>query len=194
MGTTRENIKAASIDLFYEKGYFATSLSEIAANCRIQKASIYYHYPSKEALLYDILRSTMDELTDHLEDCIAGIDGVEDRMRRAVRGHVHFHLERQKENFIANSEMRGISPEHYGFIVEKRDAYEKVFQDLIRQGSQEGAFAGCDEKILSYAILTLCTSGAIWFKSAGRLSVEKIATIYEDFIISGLKRGDMDDL
>jgi hypothetical protein len=28
-------------------------------------------------------------------------------MREAVRSHVLFHLERQKENFIANSELAG---------------------------------------------------------------------------------------
>jgi hypothetical protein len=34
-------------------------------------------------------------------------------MRTAVRSHVSFHLERQKENFIANSELRGLTAEHY---------------------------------------------------------------------------------
>jgi hypothetical protein len=51
-------------------------------------------------------------------------------------------------------------------------------------------FAPGDDKILSYAILTLCTAGASWFKPDGRLSVDEIAEIYENFIISGLKRAE----
>jgi hypothetical protein len=71
-----------------------------------------------------------------------------------------------------------------------RDAYEGIFQDLIRQGIDDGAFAVVDVKILSYAILTLCTAGASWFKPDGRLSVDEIAAIYENFIVSGLKGED----
>jgi hypothetical protein len=102
---------------------------------------------------------------------------------------VCFHLERQKENFIANSELRGLTADHYRDIVKKRDEYELIFQDLIRQGTRAGVFADGDVKILSYAILTLCTAGATWYKPNGRLAVDEIADIYENFIISGLKQG-----
>lgn len=189
MAEMKAIIKSVSIDLFFKKGYFATSISDIAKGCGIQKASIYYHYSSKEELLYHILKSTMDDLTAYLKNSLLPITGVERRMRAAVHRHVRFHLERQKENFIANSELRGISAEHYRVIVKKRDEYEAIFQDLIRQGVDEGVFAVEDVKILSYAILTLCTAGATWYKPSGRLTVDEIADIYENFIISGLKRG-----
>jgi hypothetical protein len=73
--------------------------------------------------------------------------------------------------------------------VEKRRHYEMIFQNLISEGSEQGVFAKGDVKILSYAILTLCTAGATWFKSDGRLSIDEIAVIYDDFIISGLRQG-----
>jgi AcrR family transcriptional regulator len=187
----KSTIKSVSIDLFFKKGYFATSISEIAKGSGIQKASIYYHYASKEDLLYHILRSTMNDLTACLKECLASVTGVEPRMRTAVRSHVRFHLERQKENFIANSELRGISADHYRAIVKKRDEYEAIFQSLIRQGIEEGVFAMVDVKILSYAILTLCTAGASWYNPNGRLTVDEIAEIYENFIISGLKQGEV---
>jgi AcrR family transcriptional regulator len=183
-------IKSVSVDLFFRKGYFATSISDIAKGSGIQKASIYYHYASKEELLYHILKSTMDDLTSYLKDSLLSVTGVEQRMRMAVCSHVRFHLERQKENFIANSELRGLTAEHYQVIVKKRDEYEAIFQDLIRQGTDEGVFANVDVKILSYAILTLCTAGATWYKTTGRLTVDEIADIYVGFILSGLKQAD----
>lgn len=189
MAEMKATIKSVSIDLFFRKGYFATSISDIAKGSGIQKASIYYHYASKEDLLYHILKSTMDDLTAYLTKRLTTVAGTEQRMRAAVRSHVRFHLERQKENFIANSELRGISAEHYRAIVKKRDEYEAIFQALIRQGAEEGVFAGGDVKILSYAILTLCTAGATWYNPSGRLEVDEIADIYENFIISGLKGG-----
>ena len=187
----KETITAGAIDLFHRKGYFATSISEIAGQCGIQKASIYYHYPSKENILFHIQQVTMQELTAYLLDNLEGRSDVEDRMGAAVRSHVRFHLNRQKETFIANSELRGLTPEHYHEIVHRRDAYEQVFQQIIREGIEAGVFTAADAKILSYAILTLCNAGAIWFKPRGRMSVDAIAEIYENFVLRGLRVGHL---
>ena len=54
MPSMKEKITRVAIELFHQKGYFATSVSEIAGQCGIQKASIYYHYPSKENILFHI--------------------------------------------------------------------------------------------------------------------------------------------
>lgn len=187
MSSMKETIKQAAIDLFFRKGYFATSISEIARDCDIRKASIYYHYSGKEALLLDIMQTTMQELLDSLQASLSDADGVEASMRAAVRSHVVFHLRRQKETFIASSELRGLCPDNFRQIVARRDDYERMFQTLIGQGMTCGIFAGGEIKILSYAILTLCTAGASWFRPEGRLSVEHIAEIYENFVINGLK-------
>jgi AcrR family transcriptional regulator len=189
MTQMKETIRTVAIDLFFKKGYFATSISDIAKGCGIQKASIYYHFPGKEELLFSIMENTMIDLLASLENNLAACDNHEDQMRGAVRSHVMFHLNRQKETFIASSELRGLSSEHFDSIVARRDAYERIVQGLIRSGIEQGIFAGADVKILSYAILTLCTAGATWFRPDGRLSVEAIATIYENFVLYGLKRG-----
>lgn len=185
----KDTITAAAIELFYQKGYFATSVSEIARRCGIQKASIYYHYPSKENILFHIHKVTMDDLTGSLRGNLDGLTDIEARMRAAVRSHVRFHLNRQKETFIANSELRGLTPEHYREIVAQRDEYEQAFQHIIREGCESGIFAAVDVKILSYAILTLCNAGAIWFKPEGRMPVDAIADIYEAFVLQGLQDG-----
>ncbi len=191
MPSMKETIIAVAVDLFHRKGYFATSISEIANQCGIQKASIYYHYPSKENILFHIQQVTMEELTAYLRNNLEGRMDIEERMGAAVRGHVRFHLHRQKETFIANSELRGLTPEHYREIVQKRDEYEQIFQQIIQEGCHAGVFAAEDVKILSYAILTLCNAGAIWFKPRGRMPVDAIAEIYEKFVLRGLRAGDL---
>jgi AcrR family transcriptional regulator len=191
MTDTKDKIQSVAIELFHQKGYFATSMSEIAQGCGIQKAGIYYHFASKEELLFSIMKATMEDLIAYLQRVQEGIKDVETRVRAAVRGHVEFHLRRQKENFIANSELRGLSRGNFLAIVEMRDRYERVFQDLIQAGRNQGLFGGGDVKILSYAILAICTAGAPWYRQNGRLSVEEIATIYEDFVIKGLKHGTL---
>jgi AcrR family transcriptional regulator len=185
----KDTIKSVAIDLFFLKGYFATSISDIAKKCGIQKASIYYHFSGKEALLFNIMESTMIDLLESLKASLSACGKPEDRMRAAVRSHVTFHLNRQKETFIASSELRGLSADHFETIVARRDAYESIVQDLIRSGMKQGLFVSADVKILSYAILTLCTAGATWFRPEGRLCVKAISEIYENFVLNGLRYG-----
>lgn len=189
MAKMRETIKTVAIDHFFRKGYFATSVSDIAQGCGIQKASIYHHFAAKEDILFCIMQATMTDLMTELTQSLTEQVDVDCQMRAAVRSHVSFHLSRQKETFIASSELRGLSQERYAQIVALRDDYEKVFQDLISKGIRKGRFAVNDVKILSYAILTLCTAGATWYKPSGRLEAVKIVDIYEDFIINGLVAG-----
>lgn len=188
MNVTKEIIKKAAINLFYKKSYFATAMSNIALDCDIRKASIYYHYASKEDILFDILMTTMTELTAYIETCIKGVENIENRIRCAVRGHVKFHCDRQKEVLISDSELRGLTAKNYKSFVALRDAYEKKFQDMIIQGMDQGYFAAGDAKVISYAILTMCTAVANWFKPEGRLSGDQISSIYEELVVTRLLR------
>jgi AcrR family transcriptional regulator len=188
VNATKEIIKKAAINLFYKKSYFATAMSSIALDSSIQKASIYYHYDSKEDILFDILMTTMKELTAYIETCLKGIENIDNRMRAAVRAHVKFHCDRQKEVLISDSELRGLTASNYKAFVIQRDAYEKKFQDMIIQGIDQGYFASGDAKVISYAILTMCTAVAGWFKPKGRLSGNQISSIYEELVVTKLLR------
>lgn len=187
MGNMKNAIKTISINLFYKKGYFATSISDIAREAGIQKSSIYYHYSNKEELLFDILKTTMVDLDENLEAQIKGVQGAEEKMRAAIQSHVIFHMERQKEVIISDSELRGLTVDNYKNIMKMRDDYERKFQSLIKDGIEKGIFADMDFKVASYGIITMCTAVSIWFNQSGRLSKEDVAKIYTDFLIHGLK-------
>lgn len=188
MNTTKKIIKRAAINLFYKKSYFATAMSNIALDSNIRKASIYHHYASKEDILFDILMTTMQELSAYIETCLNGIENIEDRMRAAIRAHVKFHCDRQKEVLISDSELRGLTANNFKSFVAQRDAYEKTFQDMIIQGMDKGYFADGDAKVISYAVLTMCTAVAHWFNPKERLSGNQISTIYEELVVTRLLR------
>jgi len=188
VGNMKDTIKNVSIDLFYKQGYFATGISDIARASGIQKASIYYHYANKEDILFDIFKTTMRDLDANLERALRGVQGTEEKLGAAIRSHVIFHIDRQKEVFISDSELRGLTVDNYKTIINLRDKYEKKFQTLIRTGVREGVFSNLDSKVASYGMITMCTAVSIWFRPSGRLSKEDIADIYAKFIVEGLKR------
>ncbi len=189
----KNTIKAVSIDLLYKKGYFATSISDIARAAGIQKSSIYYHFSNKEDLLFDILKTVATDINLNFDRCLKGIGGTAERLRTSIQSHMHFHIDRQKEAIISDSELRGLTIDNYKTIIQLRDEYDHKFQALIKRGIDEGIFEDMDFKIISYAIITMCTAICMWFNPQGRLSKEEIAQIYTDFILKAMKVGDFQD-
>ena len=189
MPNTKKLIKTVAIELFYKKGYFATSLSDIARLSGIKKASLYYYHPRKEDLLCDILVDTLQDLTRELDEALARPGSTEQQMARAIASHTSFHIQRQKEVLISDSELRGLSPDNLATVIRLRKAYEARFQAVIEEGIKANVFARTNVKVASYAILTLCTAVATWFRDTGPLTGVEITRIYQDLILNGLKAG-----
>src|SRR6201994_2044500 len=60
------DVLAAGVDLFASRGFDATSVRDIATAARVQPASVYYHYPSKEALLVAIVDRAAAQVAEQL--------------------------------------------------------------------------------------------------------------------------------
>lgn len=71
---TRERILDIALDLFIEQGYDKTSLREIAERLGFTKAAIYYHFASKEEILF-ALHLRLHEFTKAL---VAGLAEAHD--------------------------------------------------------------------------------------------------------------------
>jgi AcrR family transcriptional regulator len=59
---TREEIRAVALELFATNGVEQTSLRLIAERLDITKAALYYHFPSKDALLAELAQPMIDDL------------------------------------------------------------------------------------------------------------------------------------
>jgi AcrR family transcriptional regulator len=66
-GNTREHIQHVALDLFVERGYEQTSLREISDQLGLTKAALYYHFPTKEAILV----SLFEDVSRPLDEVIA---------------------------------------------------------------------------------------------------------------------------
>jgi len=179
---TKERITKAAVDLFYRQGYNATSLRQIADGVGLQVGSLYNHMSSKEQLLFDIMREVMEELIEHTEEemAAAGRDHV-DQVMAFLRASIHFHATRQKQTFIGNSELRGLSPEHRAEIVELRDRYETILREALQAAQDDGALELADTQLATFAALALCTSVATWYRPNGRLSLDDLDRMLPQF-------------
>lgn len=67
-----EEKRAAIVDeaarLFAEKGFAGASLADLAYACDMSKSLFYHYYPSKESILYAVMKSHLDDLMTAIED------------------------------------------------------------------------------------------------------------------------------
>jgi AcrR family transcriptional regulator len=184
--SVRDKILAAAVQLFAEYGYHAATMRDIAQIAGIQAASIYYHYPSKQALLIEIMETHMRKLNANLERIVSKHHNVQQGLYEAISNHILLHTTYKSEFFIIDTEIRALEGENRGKILALRDHYEDLIQELLREGMEQGVLIQSDIKISSYAIIAMCTEVAQWFRPAGRLNVQQVIQIYFQMITEGL--------
>src|SRR5437762_11119399 len=64
-------ILQAAEEVLAEKGYYETSMDEIAALVGVAKGTVYLHFPSKEDLVVAILTRDLQNLLQAIETIIA---------------------------------------------------------------------------------------------------------------------------
>ncbi|MDA8195099.1 MAG: TetR family transcriptional regulator [Thermaerobacter sp.] len=186
----REEIYAVAARLFYSAGFHATSMRTIAAQVSIQMPTLYYYFPSKEALLANIMSSVLLRLIRGLERRLSAMDGPREQLYEAVRFHVCFHCEFPEEATIVDTEMRALSDESRTTIKSLRDEYEQMFKNILHEGKASGVFRVADVNIASYALLSMATGVIGWYRQTGRYSAEQIAEMYATLAIRGVSNGE----
>ena len=69
---TREKILEAARYLFNTKGFGATSINDLVDASGLQKGSIYFHFPGKDAIGLTVLEEARNSFMDFLSDSLTG--------------------------------------------------------------------------------------------------------------------------
>ena len=183
---TREAIDRAAIELFARRGYHATSMRALAAAARVQPAAIYHWYPNKEAILVGLQDDFMDRLTERVVAAIERQDRPALRLAAAVREHVGFHGVHRLAAFVTDSEIRALTEDPRAALIARRDAYQTIFSDLIRDGIRDGSLRCTDAMVATYAILLQCTGVALWFDPEGPLKLDQVAELHVELVLGSV--------
>jgi AcrR family transcriptional regulator len=184
---TREQIHRAAIELFAQLGYHATSMRAIAAAAGVQPAAIYHWYPSKEAILVHLQDDFMARLTEKVVAAAGRHERPALRLAAAVREHVVFHGLHRRAAFVTDSEIRALTEAPRLALIAKRDDYQAMFSEMIRDGIRDGSLRASDAHVATYAILLQCTGVALWFDPRGPLPLEQVAELHVELVLGSLQ-------
>lgn len=186
-------IRAEAAKLFFDRGYDATTLRQVAAAAGLKVGSLYNHIDSKEHLLLQIMGGIIDDLLEDARSALrAGGDPV-DQLQAVLAAHIRFHAERAQEVFIGNAELRSLSDNARQVVEAKRHEYESLLQELIEAAGTAGLASVIDPKMHMYSLVAQATHIAGWYKPGRRLSLDEIVATYTKFALRELKVADADE-
>jgi AcrR family transcriptional regulator len=188
-GETRRLLLEAAAHEFARRGYDVAKVDDISKSAGFAKGTIYNYFPSKRALMLELIRETAQM---HFEMIAAIVLQEANAIRRLERFFEagwsfvvdHLHQGRVLVNTLYGSDME--------FKQALWQAYQPMFElvnkDIIEQGLAKGLFRDVDALTTARLIMNLYLAVASQADDHGRIWID--AKQVSDFVFHALgKRG-----
>lgn len=182
-------ILKVATEVFAERGFNETTISQIAQRAKIAEGGIYVYFKNKEDLLFSIPEERMENFLSGLNEHLAGISGALAKLHKLIWYHLHFY-EKNKDYVLIllqniQQNPRFHSTRAYQLIRE----FGKLVNRIIEEGKTEGVIRpNIDSRLLRDAILGAIEHITIRGSLLGRFPrVTEAAEPLYDFFASGIQ-------
>jgi len=177
--------------LFWKDGYQGTTMRKIAKAYGCKPSNIYNFFPTKEALLYNMLLDQMKKLISMIQPLAQDATSSPITLLRSfIEAHLTHTLNYKKSyKLLFDVGLDSLSPSKKREIVSLRNEYDRVLQTILDRGIASGEFGKIDIKLSSFQIASMIARTILWFSPKGRLTIHGIADFITDFALHGLKAG-----
>lgn len=180
---------AAATEVFFEKGYPAASIQDVADRVGVLKGSLYYYIDSKEDLLFRIVENVHEQSTAILETVSQLDTSPIERLHVYIQRHVEWYLDNVTEVSVFFREWRHLTEERLKVAHERRRGYERIVREMIAKAQAAGSInQDVDPKYASMYVLAAVNAVPDWYNPRGRDSAGRIAAAYADMTV-GLLTG-----
>ena len=186
-----DQVRAAALRLFRDKGYHATSMRDIASAVGINKGSLYSYIRAKEDLLIPVFERAMGVLLEQMERISddASLSPTE-RLRQAIHAHVTAVADNLDVLTVYLSEWRQLGAESLGTVRLQRERYASLFRQILQDGVQSGEFRPMDTRIAMLGMIGMCNYLFRWYRPDGPLTPAQVADELIEMVMRGVRSRD----
>jgi len=183
-----DQVRAAALRLFKEKGYHATSMRDIATAVGINKGSLYSYIHSKEDLLIPVFERAMGVLLEQIEQITADASlSPTERLKRAIHAHVSAVANNLDVLTVYLSEWRQLATESLATNRGQRERYAELFHQILRDGVAAGEFRSMDTRIVMLGMIGMSNYLFRWYRPDGRLTPSQVADELIEMVMHGVR-------
>lgn len=184
---TLERIIAEGARVFNRRGYYGTTLDDMARALGVTKAALYYYVRSKEDVLFRCHEASLDIGMEGIHRALLESSAPDEQLRIALREYI-MAMTDQLRGTLALLEEGALSGRHLRQIIRRRDTYERTLRKIIERGVAARVFVPCDPKLIGFAILGAMNWIPKWFSPDGKRSGREIADVFASYLVRGLQR------
>ncbi|MFL5381660.1 MAG: TetR/AcrR family transcriptional regulator [Longimicrobiaceae bacterium] len=182
-----EPVFRAAGQLFRQKGFDAATVREIAAAAGMLPGSLHYRYASKEELLLALMERGITSAVAAVRLAIADVRDPLDRVRAALRAHLHLLVRDDEAIYVLLYEGRSLSGPAREHMVRLRDRYDALWDGLLHAAAGTGRIRPeVDLRLVRLFLLGGVNWAAQWFSPTGAYSADVVADAFADMVLRGL--------
>jgi AcrR family transcriptional regulator len=167
-------ILRTAAQLFNQRGFYATSLNDLAKLLNVTKPSLYYYVKSKDDILLQILHHAMGQIEPailHAEE--TGANGLE-KLRIFVGSYVQV-LTGDFGKCLVLSGTTPLEPESREQVAPAFRRIDRAVRGMIAQGIEDGSIAHCEPKIAAFSLFGSLHWMTSWYRANGDFSADELA-------------------
>jgi TetR/AcrR family transcriptional regulator len=155
--STRNRILEVAREHFSAKGFGDATLRDMAAEARVNMATIHYHFGNKEHLFRRVVGDAADLMIERLTAAAADDRPPDERLGRAIEAYgdvlsKHPYLPR----ILIRQLMTAYSPEQEWFIREYASRGATLLPGILQDGIRDGKFRPIDLRYTFIALIAMC--------------------------------------
>ena len=128
----RDEILATAAELFARRGFHGVSVADLGAACGISGPALYKHFPSKDAMLAEMLVGISEELLTVGRDRVATASGPADAVTALIDWHTDFALTNRALIVVQDRDWSSLPDEAREKVRHLQREYVDVWADQLR--------------------------------------------------------------
>jgi AcrR family transcriptional regulator len=186
-----DDILSRAATLFYQRGYHAVGIRDLAESVGLSTSTLYHYYSTKQDILFAIISRFLTEFTQRL---VAGLRDREvpprQRLERAVNEHIELTVTRSEELLVGGPVLNALDPDQRASIAGMRREYRDAVRDVIAEGVAAGEFSVTDPLLTAMAMLDMLDGIRSWYHPDGPMSLPQLAERYRSHALALCRAGD----
>ena len=188
MNKTKRKIFEASMKLFANKGYDATSIEEITATVGVAKGTLYYHFSSKEEIFNFLIEEGMKLLHNSIDIKIDKLPSYIDKLKAVILIQIKIVVKYEDLITILLSQFWGNEARNQ-MCQDHILSYVKKIEGIVKEGIEHGEIKEGDPKVMASEIYALICSSLVYkARNQEEIDIMKLYKEFENTVIKGLRR------
>jgi AcrR family transcriptional regulator len=189
-----DEILAAALASFAERGFAATRLDDVAARAGISKGTLYLYFKGKEELFEAVVRATLVPNIERLEALAATFQGPSAQLLEQLLTTVAAVVESQAGAIpkLVLAEAGNFPDLARFYLDEVVRRGLRLIGTILRRGVQRGEFRPLDVEHASFCVFGPILLAALWKNSLepyddAPLDTQALARAHLDLLLRGLE-------